>query len=58
MWQLNDTLKQRGVNQPLRIQVNEDDNSVRLNQEIYATSFSNMEYYQVVDDVKYKNILQ
>ena len=40
------------------MQFNEDDNSERINQEIDATSFPKMEYYQLVDRVKYTKILQ
>ena len=35
------------------MQVNEDGNSVIIKKEIYETSFPNMEYYQLVDCVKY-----
>ena len=40
MQQVNGELKQRGVNQLLLIQVNENVNSGIINQEIYMTHFS------------------
>ena len=57
MWQLNGKFKQIGVDEQLCMQVNEDDKSRRINQEIYVTRFPKIEYYQVVDCVKYTSIL-
>ena len=37
-------------NQLLWIHFNDDGNSIIINQEIYATIFPKMEYYQVVDN--------
>ena len=53
MWQLDGKLKKRGVSQLLWIQVNEDGNSGRMNQEIWMPTFTNMDYYQVLDCLKY-----